>query len=95
LPSRFGDAKAIHQRFSRWAESGVWARVFAALSADADNEYAVDLAYTRSTNQWTVQGSRFAWRSPNLERCSFSLHLPSSLMPAVVAGPNNMRGGSR
>ena len=41
LPPRFGDAKAIHRRFSRWAEGGVWARVFAALSADADNEYAM------------------------------------------------------
>ena len=41
LPARFGDAKAIHRRFSRWAEGGVWARVFAALGADADNEYAM------------------------------------------------------
>ena len=41
LPARFGEAKAVHRRFSRWAESGVWARVFATLSADADNEYAM------------------------------------------------------
>jgi transposase len=40
LPERFGQAKSIGQRFRRWAASGVWQRVFAALSADADNEYA-------------------------------------------------------
>ena len=41
LPGRFGDWKNVHRRFSRWAASGVWARVFAALSADADDEYAM------------------------------------------------------
>ena len=41
LPERFGDWKNVHRRFSRWAESGVWERVFQHLSADADNEYAM------------------------------------------------------
>lgn len=41
LPERFGGWKNTHTRFSRWAKSGVWARVFASLSADADNEYAM------------------------------------------------------
>ena len=41
LPERFGDWKNTHRRFSRWAASGVWERVFGALSADADNEYAL------------------------------------------------------
>ncbi len=41
MPERFGNWKHTHTRFSRWAKSGVWARVFAALSADADNEYAM------------------------------------------------------
>src|SRR5688500_6779182 len=41
LPERFGDWNNVHRRFSRWAASGVWARVFQALSADADNEYAL------------------------------------------------------
>ena len=40
LPERSGNAKSIGQRFRRWAVSGVWQRIFAALSADADNEYA-------------------------------------------------------
>ena len=42
LPERFGDWKNVHQRFSRWAKSGVWEKVFLQLSADADNEYAID-----------------------------------------------------
>ena len=41
LPERFGSWKATHTRFSRWARSGVWARVFTALSADGDHEYAM------------------------------------------------------
>jgi len=41
LPERFGDPIKVHTRFSRWAKSGVWARVFAHLAADADNEYAM------------------------------------------------------
>jgi transposase len=41
LPERFGPWKAVHTRFSRWAESGVWERVFKPLADDADNEYAM------------------------------------------------------
>ena len=41
LPERFGDWKNVHRRFSRWAESGVWERVFRHLAADSDNEYAM------------------------------------------------------
>ena len=41
LPERFGGWKNTHTRFSRWAASGVWERVFQALGADADNEYAM------------------------------------------------------
>ena len=41
LPERFGPCKNVHTRFSRWAASGVWDRVFHHLAADADNEYAM------------------------------------------------------
>lgn len=41
LPERFGDFRVAHTRFTRWAESGVWERVFRQLGADADNEYAM------------------------------------------------------
>lgn len=41
LPERFGDPIKIHTRFSRWAKSGVWEKVFKELAKDADNEYAM------------------------------------------------------
>jgi transposase len=41
LPERFGDWNNTHRRFSRWAKSGVWQRVFECLAGDADNEYAM------------------------------------------------------
>jgi transposase len=41
LPSRFGDFRVIHTRFSRWSKAGVWEQVFQHLADDADNEYAM------------------------------------------------------
>jgi putative transposase len=39
LPARYGKWKTAHKRFTRWAKAGVWEGVFAALTADPDNEY--------------------------------------------------------
>jgi transposase len=39
LPARFGDWKIVHQRFSRWAKSGAFDRIFKLLASDRDNEY--------------------------------------------------------
>jgi transposase len=41
LPERFGGGKNTHPRFSRWAHSGVGARLFAGCSAAAANAYAL------------------------------------------------------
>src|SRR3982751_4411324 len=41
LPERFGAWKKVHTRFSRWAQSGVWQKLFQMLAADADNEYVM------------------------------------------------------
>src|SRR6202048_1272906 len=38
LPVRFGDWKIVHQRFSRWAKSGVFERIFKSLASDPDND---------------------------------------------------------
>ena len=40
-PERFGERTKIHTRFSRWAKSDVWERMFQHFAADADNEYAM------------------------------------------------------
>src|SRR5450432_1151831 len=41
LPERFGGWCNTHKRFSRWAMSGVWERLFKTLADDPDNEYAM------------------------------------------------------
>jgi putative transposase len=39
LPERYGKWKTVHKRFTRWAEAGVWEKVFANLTSAPDNEY--------------------------------------------------------
>ena len=36
LPPQLGDWHNVYTRFSRWGKSGVWQRVIAAVSTDAD-----------------------------------------------------------
>lgn len=36
---RYGKYKSVHKRFSRWAEKGVWEKIFKHLIKDRDNEY--------------------------------------------------------
>ena len=52
LPERYGKWKSVHTRFSRWAKSGAWERVFAALTADRRNEYLMlDTTLVRAHQQ--------------------------------------------
>lgn len=39
LPERYGKYKSVHKRFMRWAEAGVWDRLFDDLVADQKNPY--------------------------------------------------------
>ena len=39
LPERYGKWKTVHKRFTRWANSGVWEKVFESLLKDRDNSY--------------------------------------------------------
>lgn len=39
LPERYGKWKSLHKRFTRWANAGVWERVFDHLIDDPDNDY--------------------------------------------------------
>src|ERR1043166_7921067 len=66
LPARFGDWKQVHTRHTRWAKSGVWERVFKALAADADNEYAMmdsELTSTARERPKNCQGEEAIERS--------------------------------
>ncbi len=58
LPERFGDFRVVHTRFSRWARTGVWSRVFGHLAQDADNEYAMIDATIVRAHQHSAGGQK-------------------------------------
>jgi transposase len=69
LPERFGDWKNTHRRFSRWAETGVWQRVFEHLAADADNEYAmIDSTIVRAHQHSAGAKKKKATTKPSVAR---------------------------
>jgi putative transposase len=52
LPERYGKYKTVHKRFMRWAEKGVWERLFVVLTRDRDNEYLmIDSTIVRAHQQ--------------------------------------------
>jgi transposase len=52
LPERYGNWKSVHKRFTRWAKSGVWERVFENLTGDPDNQYLMlDTTLVRAHQQ--------------------------------------------
>jgi transposase len=52
LPDRYGKYKSVHKRFSRWAASGVWEKVFHELVGDRKNQYLmIDSTIVRAPQQ--------------------------------------------
>jgi transposase len=41
LPEKFGSWGNVYVRYNRWCQTGVWERIFEALSDDADFEYVM------------------------------------------------------
>jgi transposase len=41
LPERYGKSKSVHKRFMRWAEAGVWDRLFDDLVSDRKHPYLI------------------------------------------------------
>jgi transposase len=62
LPERYGKYKTVHKRFTRWARSGVWERVFAALIADRRNQYLmIDSTLVRAHQQAATGRKKGVW----------------------------------
>jgi putative transposase len=52
LPERYGKWKTVHKRFTRWAKTGVWERLFASLIKDRNNDYLMlDTTLVRAHQQ--------------------------------------------
>ena len=52
LPERYGKYKSVHKRFIRWAQSGVWDKVFRDLVSDRKNQYLmIDSTIVRAHQQ--------------------------------------------
>jgi transposase len=68
LPERFGHWKIVHQRFSRWAKSGVFERIFKLLSNDPDNEYMMIDATIVRAHQHSAGARKKTARKPSADR---------------------------
>ncbi len=62
-PANEKSSAHVHRRHSRWAQRGVWERVFKALSTDADNEYALIDATLVRAHQHAAGGKKGGPRS--------------------------------
>ena len=52
LPERYGKYKSVHKRFIRWANSGVWEKVFHEIVRDRKNQYLmIDSTIVRAHQQ--------------------------------------------
>ena len=71
LPERFGDWNNTHRRFSRWAKSGVWQRVFEHLAEAADTEYAmIDSTIVRAHQHSAGAQKKLAKTRPSAARAA-------------------------
>ena len=64
-PAEYGSAKTIYNRYARWSEKGVFARIFAVLVAEADapDSLAIDSTHIkahRTASSGRKKGGRIA-----------------------------------
>jgi len=91
LPERFGDWKIVHQRFSRWAKSGVFEGIFKLLASDHDNEYMMIDATIVRAHQHSAGARKKTARKRSVDRGGLSTKIhalvdalgnPVELMPS-------------
>ena len=71
LPSAYGPWESVYTRFSRWSQSGVLARLFAALSRERDDEgYLIDATIVRAHQDASGSAKKGASRNRALTRRS-------------------------
>ena len=63
LPPRYGKYKTVHRRFGRWADAGVWEKVFKALLADPSNDYVMLDASLMKAHQQAATGKKGATKT--------------------------------
>ena len=64
LPGRYGSYTTVYNRYNRWAKSGVWLRIFEALSAQSPNSlHLVDTSIMRA-HEHAVDGKKGARITP-------------------------------
>ena len=65
LPKEFGKWNTVFQRYNRWSKTGVWERVFKAMSADPDFEYTmIDSTIVRAHQHSTGAKGGITRRKP-------------------------------
>jgi transposase len=68
LPERYGKYKTVHKRFTRWAATGVWEKIFRTLTQDKSNQYLmIDSTIVRA-HQQAATGRKRGGSDPALGR---------------------------
>ena len=71
LPECYGHWKPTHRRYRRWCKSGVFARIFETLAADADNEFMmIDATIVRAHQHSAGAQKKTARTKPSAVRAA-------------------------